>query len=187
MSESRHWRVERSRLVFSSLPRIQVWDETVRLPDGRLVGEFWKVALQDFVVIAAQDREGRFLFERQYKHGVGRVTLTLPAGGLEEGEAPLLAAQRELLEETGFEAANWRSLGDFVVGANAGIARAHLFLASDLDYVREPASGDLEEMDLLYLPRDEASQALAQGQIAVMSCALCLSLALSLPENDLRP
>jgi ADP-ribose pyrophosphatase len=182
MSAMKPWRVEASRLVLSALPRIQVWDETVRLPDGRLVGEFWKVALQDYVVIAAIDESGRFLFERQYKHGVGRVTLTLPAGGLEAGEAPLKAAQRELLEETGCEAAQWRTLGSFVVGANAGIGNAHMFLATGARPVRPPASGDLEEMELLSLSRDDAARSLAEGDVAIMSCALCLSLALGAGE-----
>jgi hypothetical protein len=48
--------------------------------------------------------------------------------------------------------------------------------------VRPPASGDLEEMEILSLSRDDAARSLAEGDVAIMSCALCLSLALGAGE-----
>jgi hypothetical protein len=59
------------------------------------------------VVIVALDDNDEVALVRQYRHAVKRYLLELPAGGLEPGEEPLVAAQRELREEVGVEAARW--------------------------------------------------------------------------------
>jgi ADP-ribose pyrophosphatase len=90
--------------------------------------------------------EHSVLCERHYKHGAGRVTLTLPAGGVERGETPLQAAQRELREETGFISHDWRPLSVQITHANAGGSVFHTFLALCCYKEGEPASGDLEDI-----------------------------------------
>lgn len=174
----RPWRRLDSRSLLSHPPRLEVSLDRVALPDGRVVEDYLQLRVPDHVVVAALDEAGHFVFERQYKHGVGAVSLTLPSGGIEAGEDPEAAGRRELLEETGLEAARWRGFGAFVIGANSHIARAHLFLAEGARQVAEPASGDLEEMEILALAPTAARRALAEGQVPVMSSALALSLAL---------
>jgi 8-oxo-dGTP pyrophosphatase MutT (NUDIX family) len=65
----------------------------------------------------------------QYRHGVGRASLELPAGAVDEGEDPLQAARRELLEETGYEAAEWITLGRCAPEPSKHTNYAHLFVA----------------------------------------------------------
>ena len=72
------------------------------------------------------------------------IVFDLPSGLIEDGEAPLAAAQRELLEETGYRSDRWTPLGSFVVNSNYGAGRVHAFLAVDVERVSEPNSGDLE-------------------------------------------
>lgn len=78
------------------------------------------------VVVTAQDE---IVLVRQYRHGVGGETLELPAGALDEGEEPLTAAKRELLEETGYEAPEWHLLRTLSPEPCRHTHRAHLFLA----------------------------------------------------------
>ena len=89
---------------------LKVGRDTVRLPDG---GESYRefVLHPGAVVIVGLLDDGQVVLERQYRHPVGRVMIEFPAGKLNPGEDPLLCAQRELLEETGYTAREWAHAG----------------------------------------------------------------------------
>lgn len=78
------------------------------------------------VVILALKDDGNILLVKQYRYAVKSVQTELPAGRLEKGENPLLAAQRELREETGYIAKNWESLG--YIFTTFGICDEKLYL-----------------------------------------------------------
>jgi ADP-ribose pyrophosphatase len=177
----RPWKVLSRREVYASPPWIRVDAQRVLLPDGRVVEPFHRVYLPDFALVVASAPDGRIAMLRQYRHGTGRVGLHVPGGFLKRGEAPLAAAKRELMEETGCVAAGWRSLGSHVCNANLGCGRAHLFAARGAREVAAPDPGDLEEQELVWLTQAEAAAALARG--AVDSLASAAALALALTQN----
>lgn len=123
------WETRKNQKLFVAEPRIKLSVQQVCLPGGRVVDDYYQIRLAEFTVIFAQTTDGKVIVERQYKHGVGKVNLVLPAGVIEDGEDPLAAAQRELLEETGYTSDDWQPLGRFVVHDNYGCGRAHLFMA----------------------------------------------------------
>ncbi|MFA6561746.1 MAG: NUDIX hydrolase [Verrucomicrobiia bacterium] len=173
------WQVLESRKVFAAPPWIRLSRQRIRLPDGRVVDDFHYIHLTDYAIVVAQTPDGRFILERQYKHGVGKVCLTLPAGGVAEGEDPLRAAQRELLEETGYEADSWQCLGRYACNANYGCGNAHIFTARNARRIAEPDSGDLEEMEIVLLEKEELRRALHDGRIAALGAVAAVALALS--------
>ena len=120
----------------------------------------------------------RFICFRQVKYGIQGETLAVVGGYVDEGEAPLAAAKRELLEETGYEAPEWIPLGSFLVDPNRGIATGHLFLAKRARYVMPPDADDLEEQELLLLTREEIENALEKGEIKVLGWAAAVAFAL---------
>src|SRR5439155_1249714 len=126
-------------------PWIEVFEEHIRLPDGRLVDDFYSIRLPDFVVIAPVTEDGRLVLVRHYRHGPRRVTHSLPSGFIEGAESPGEAAKRELLEETGYAAGEWSALGSFVVDGNRRCGLEHVFLATGARRVSEPSSADLAE------------------------------------------
>ena len=89
-----------------------------------------------------------------------------------------MAAQRELLEETGHEATDWLSLGSYLVDPNRGMATGHLFLARGAHYVTPRDADDLEEQELLLLTREEIESALEKGEIKVLAWAAAVAFAL---------
>jgi ADP-ribose pyrophosphatase len=176
----RSWKTLARRVVLSYLPWMEVAVEKVELPDGKIIDEFLSVRTRDFAMVVAFTDEGRVVMERSYKHGVRRVALSLPAGYIEPGEDPLAAAKRELLEETGYTAPEWVSLGQWVVDGNYGVGTEHAFVARGARRSREPEHGDLEEIAIELHSREQVLAALRSGDIAQLSSAAALGSALAL-------
>jgi ADP-ribose pyrophosphatase len=120
----------------------------------------------------------KFLCFRQTKYAVEGPTLAPVGGYIEAGEAPEAAAKRELLEETGYEAANWFFLGKYPLMANRGGGTGYLYLARGAQNTAEPQSDDLEQQELLLLDINEVEQAIAEGGFKVLSWTACVALAL---------
>ena len=171
------WHVLSTRVIYQAKPWVELSIQRVRLPDGRVVEDYHQIRLPEYCMVFAETTEGMVIAARQYRHGVGGECITLPAGLIEESEQALEAMKRELLEETGYTADDWKSLGSYVPNSNYGCGKAHLFSASDARYVKEPCSGDLEESEVLLLTRDEIFQTISEGRIASLSMVAAVSLA----------
>ncbi len=89
---------------------LRVKRDVVRLPDGANATREYIVHPGAVMIVPLLD-DGRLLMERQFRYPMGRAMLEFPAGKLDAGEAPLRCAQRELLEETGYSAAEWAYAG----------------------------------------------------------------------------
>ena len=117
--------------------------------------------------------------ERNYRHGARVVTWSLPSGYVNPDGGALTAAKRELLEETGFKAKAWESLGCFVVDGNRGRGWANLFIAEGLGQVGEPDSGDLSEIEIGLVPYEEVPTSLFRGGVAEPAVAAALGIAVA--------
>ncbi|PCJ71745.1 MAG: NUDIX hydrolase [Rhodobiaceae bacterium] len=170
------WTVEEREQVYCNDHGISVSRQVVQLPNGDIIPDYFQIALPDFVTIVAVTDRREVLAIRQYKHGVGRVALTLPGGGIELGEEPLAAAERELLEETGYTSDAWTSLSHFILGGNQHIASSHMFFADNCRQVAEANSGDLEEMEIVHMGLDEAVEKTCAGAFPIISHTTALSL-----------
>lgn len=116
------------------------------------------------VVIVALDGRGRVLLVRQYRHGAGRELLELPAGSVEEGEDPALCAARELKEETGFHALEWKNLGYFYSSPGFLTEKMYLFLARKL--TRGAATPEADEfINIETVPLGQAIKLIDQGKL----------------------
>ncbi len=175
------WKVLDSTPVYRADPWFAVERQKVQLPDGRVVADYHRITLPDCAGVVVRVEDGRYLAARQYRHGPGRVSLTLPGGGLNPGETPLEGAQRELREETGYEAAAWKALGSFTMNANYGCGTMHLFLAEGAHASVAANNDDLEESELVLLTRDELRAAIGNGEVAVLAAAAAILLATASP------
>jgi ADP-ribose pyrophosphatase len=113
---------------------------------------------------------------RQYRHAVQTNLWEIPAGTLDPQEEKLACAQRELTEETGYEAAEWKKMGEIVPVPGYSNERIHMYLARDL----EAAEQNLDEDEIIEVHRvafDEAMAMIRRGAIqdAKTICGLCLA------------
>lgn len=143
---------------------LQVHRDRVSLPNGV---ESWReyVRHPGAVVIIPLLDSGKLLFERQFRYPVGRVFLELPAGKIDPGEDDLLTAQRELLEETGYDAAEWRHLGVMHPCIGYSDERIEIFLAKGLRNTGQQALDHNEFLEIVELSLDEVAAAIRQGKI----------------------
>ena len=168
------WKILKSQDIFVADPWIRVSRQQLSLPDGRVVDDYHRIKTSDCAMVFGETMDGRVIVERQYQHGVGKVGLVFPTGAIEAKESPLQAAQRELLEETGYTAPDWQPLGQFVVDGNYRGGLCHMFRARQARQVCEPNSGDLEEIEILLMTPEEIANAVRSGEIGSLG-ALAMS------------
>lgn len=172
------WKTIARRTVLDATPYLSVEMRTIQLPDGRTIPNWAWVDTPDYINVVAITRAGEFICFRQTKYAVSGTSLAVVGGYIEPGEKPLAAAQRELLEETGYRAEQWESLGSYAVDGNRGAGTAHFFLAQGAEKVAEIDADDLEVQELLLLSRAEVESALANHEFKVLAWAAIVSLAL---------
>jgi len=149
---------------------VTVRSDKVRTPDNH-VAERDVVVHPGAVAALPLDAADRILMIRQYRHPVGRLLWEIPAGLRDvAGEDPWLTAQRELVEETGYRARDWRVLADYYTSPGFSTERLRIFLARDLEPVpaaeRHFVPRDEEAHLLLgWLPLDEAVRKVLAGEL----------------------
>ena len=172
------WKTLSRRTILDHGKFLVVEDHTIELPDGRIIPDWPWIITPDYINVAAVTEDGRFLCFRQTKYAVDGLSLAPVGGYLEPGEDPLVGAQRELREETGYAATDWLDLGHYRVDGNRGAGMGYLFLARGAHRVGEIDADDLEEQALLLLSRSEVQAALAAGEFKVLAWTTVMALAL---------
>ncbi len=174
----RRWKTVSRKTILEHNTFLTVENHVIELPDGQIIDDWAWIITPDAVLVTAVTPEGKFLCFHQTKYAVDGTSLAPVGGHMEAGEAPLDAAKRELLEETGYTSTNWTDLGSYRVGPNRGIAMRHLFLAQDAVLTAAPNNDDLEDQNLLLLSREEIETALDNHAFKVVVWATAVALAL---------
>lgn len=156
-----------SRIDAQTLFRHRLFElrrEELAADDGAGRREAMVLDAPPWVNIIALDDERRVLLVRQWRFGIAAPTLEIP-GGMVEGETPRAAAERELLEETGYRAARWTLLGEVDPNPAFLTNRCSTFLAEGLERVGEPTGDGEEEIRVETAALDEIASLVARGEI----------------------
>ena len=121
-------------------------EDRVRLPSGHVLDEYHVAEYPDWAAALAVTEGGEAVLVEQYRHGVGRVSLELPAGAVDPGEDPAEAARRELLEETGYASGDWHRLGALAAEPGRHTNYGHLWVARGARRVAAPAPEAAEDL-----------------------------------------
>jgi ADP-ribose pyrophosphatase len=142
---------------------LHVRRDTVSLPDGgRATREY--IRHPGAAMILAQPDSDTILLERQFRYPLGRHFIELPAGKIDAGEEPLATAQRELREECGYTAQDWRHLATLHPCIGYADERIELYLARELSHVGN-ALDDGEFLEVMAVPLAKALDWVRDGTI----------------------
>lgn len=115
-------------------------------------------------VVMPQDDDGRVLLVSQYRAPVDAKVWELPAGRIDKGETPVVAAKRELIEETGLRASRWKRLASIYPTPGFVSEKMHLYLATGLRQGLAAPEGD-EELELRWFARQELEKMVDRGTL----------------------
>ena len=137
--------------------------DTVSLPDGQYAVREYLEHPGAVAILAVLD-DGRILLERQYRYPIAQAVIEIPAGKLNTGEDPLLCAQRELQEETGYTAKHWSKIRRIHPVISYSTEFIDIYLAEGLS--PGPARLDEEEfLDVFAAPLEELLHWVEMGKI----------------------
>jgi 8-oxo-dGTP pyrophosphatase MutT (NUDIX family) len=178
------WELRGVRRVLET--RIFHIDDEERIsPRTGEVHSFSKISCADWVNIVPITRDGQVVMVRQYRYGTSEETLELPGGMIDPHDpSPAEAARRELLEETGWQAATVEPTG--VIAPNPAMQsnRTWSFLARDVVYKGLPKLDGGEDIEVVLVPYAEIPARVARGEIshALVVVSFAYALGLSAPR-----
>ena len=164
MSNNKKWKVLDREYLFRR-PWLTARRDKLELPDGRIMDEYYVLEYPDWVNVIAITKEGQIVMEKQYRHGLGVISTELPCGVTEEGEEPLEAAKRELLEETGYSGGEWSKLMTLSPNPSSMNNLAHCFLAVGVEKTTQQSLDENEDLEVLLMSEDEEKALLHEGGI----------------------
>ena len=159
------WTVRSSSYRFDE-PFLRVRSDTVELPDGTIIENYFVRESRGFSIAVALTPDRRIVLIRQYKHGVRQIVLELPAGMIDAGETPVACVVRELAEETGYAGDPPRLLRSLFADPTSSNASFHVFLIENAVPKFAQSLDTTESIAVETATIDEFSAALRSGRIA---------------------
>ena len=150
---------------------VKVRKDSVDLPNGQHIDDFYAISLNDAAAIVALDDAGNIVLKREYRYCLDRDLIEVPAGGFERGEDGMTVAKRELLEETGYVSDDWQYIGATVESSAKLTNYMHLFFANHCRKVGEQNLDPTEELDVLVVPLKQAVEMVMNNEICCNSSA----------------
>jgi 8-oxo-dGTP pyrophosphatase MutT (NUDIX family) len=163
-NDPRPWQIESSEYLHR-LPWFTVRKDAVRMQNGGYIPDYYVLEYPNWINVTAITTDGQLVMIRQYRHGLAQISYELCAGVVDPGEDPLVAAQRELLEETGFGGGNWELM--MTLSANPGTHTnlSYSYLATDVTLQQAQQLESTEEISVHLVSPMRAFQLLESGEI----------------------
>lgn len=141
------------------------YEVTRQSPDTGATGNFDVLSFAHWVNVVAITKEGKFVLCEQYRSGTDRVTLEIPGGAIDPGEDPLVAAKRELEEETGYTCEEMIHLGTVEPNPAFQTNFCHTYLAKNCSLTQKQNLDPFEEIIVHEFSKEELDEKLKSGEI----------------------
>ena len=163
-SDPEPWTVESSEYMHR-LPWLTLRRDSVRMSGGGAIPDYYVLEYPEWLSVLAVTTAGELVLLRQYRHGLGAVHFELCAGVGEDGEEPLAAAKRELLEETGFGGGQWQLWMSLSANPGTHTNLSHCFLATGVELLQPPQLEETEEISVHLVSPQRAREIVERGEV----------------------
>lgn len=144
---------------------ITVRRDYVKLPTGVEIDDYYVMEYPDWVTVIAITDEGKYVMERQYRHGIQKTCYEICGGTVENGEDFLETAKRELREETGYEGGEWSFYSVTAPNPAAMTNLCYTFVAKGVQKTSEQSLERTEDIDICEMTEDELLDIMKKGLI----------------------
>ncbi len=157
----------------------RIRQDTIQLTNGKIIDDYFVNVRPDIALVLPITPQQEIVFVRQYRHGVAKILLELPAGSFNsEQEDSLTAAQRELLEETGYSAAKFTKIATLYDNPVKDTNTIHLFVAENAVVTSPQKLDETEAIEVILIPIRNIKEKIKSGEICVCGSIAALFLAL---------
>ena len=158
------WKVLESEYLFNE-PWLTVKKEKCELPNGKVMKAYYTLEYPTWVTAFALTKDNKVVLVKQYRHGLGVISIETPGGVVDQGEDEETAVARELKEETGYEFSNFIHLGQISANPATSNNYMHMFLATGGEKTSEQKLDETEDVEVLIYTIDEVKQLLKENKI----------------------
>ena len=166
MSTIKKWEVMKQKYLFQRKPWLTIREDQLKMPNGTIMDHYYVYEYPDWVNVIALTKDEKFVMVRQYRHALAEINYELSAGVCEETDAsPMITAQRELLEETGYGGGDWSFW--MINTANPGTHAnfTHCFLAKGVEKISDQELDRHEEIEVHLMTFEQVLDLLETNQI----------------------
>lgn len=163
--ENRKWKVLKSENILRIGPWLSVRQECVEMPSGKQIPTWFVLEFPNWINVIALTKDGKMVLIDQYRHALGETHYELVAGVVDEGEAPLETAQRELLEETGFGGGEWSEFMVLSPNPTNHNNLSYTYLAKGVEPVTTQHQEATEDIRIHVMEQAEVRELLEEGEI----------------------
>lgn len=158
------WKVLRSEYLHNE-PWLTIRKERCELPNGKIMPAYYVIEYPTWVSALALTKDGKAIFVKQYRHGLGIVSIETPGGVVDAGETPEVAIRRELKEETGYQFDSLEYLGKISPNPATSTNYMHMYLAQGGEKVAEQSLDETEDVEVVFYTIDEVKALLRDNKI----------------------
>jgi len=163
-NDLQQWKTLVTEEIFNSR-WLRLRRDTCRLPNGREIDDYYVVEAPFGAAIVALTEDSELVLVRQYKHGLGKIVLELPAGNVDDDEEPADTIVRELREETGYVASDVKFVATLSTKPARMSAQTFIYFASNVKQEAQQQQKDNEVINIVLMPVKELPSLIKRGDI----------------------